>query len=265
MKNIGKDIKPENRILIEIGKIKGNLRILWDLSKAEKLERNRCLNSIREIDKSLAIIVSLFKNSVVKRLLANAGPENLLLADIITKAFGGKGIDDVLEQGLSTVERTLLPYDLSYLPHYIENPQTYDDKNVKSSIVNFCKDLEKKIVLLEDEFGVESELLLLAGFSSLFPTFTSNWIVATIYLTAMEISVKGELTQRGKEIKDKFKENFQLLLSCLKDEIEISELEKLLPPLFWDIRNKVIHEGYSPTDEELKIIGEYVIKLMSKL
>jgi hypothetical protein len=225
VRNTEKDIKLEQRILIEIGKIKANLRILWDLSKPEKLERNRCLNIAREIEKSLAIIKGLLKNP--------------------------------------TIESKLL-FLHSHLSFYIES-SAYSDRSLRSLIAEFCQNLENIIILLEDEFGVRSELLLLAEFSSLFPTFTSNWIVATIYLTAMEISVKTGLRQRGKEIKDNFKENFQLLLSCLKGEIEITELEKLLPPLFWNIRNRIIHEGYSPTDEELEIIGEYVIKLMSKL
>lgn len=254
-----------NRLLVEVGKIKGDLRTLWNLSTAEILERNKCLNIVREIDKSLAIIMSLFKTSIAERLV-EAKPEKLLLADSVSKAFGGMGINDALEQGLSVVERTLLPSNLPYLISYIENPQTYGDKNVKSSITDFCKDLEKKIILLEDKFGAKSELLLLAEFSSLFQTFTPNWVVAAVYLTAMEISIKNKLKERSKEIRDNFKENFQMLLSCLKeDKIEITELERRLPSLFWDIRNKVIHEGYSPADEELKIITEHVIKLMEKL
>ena len=255
----------KDRVLVEIGKIKGNLRELWDCTKAEDLERNKCLNIIHEIDKSLNNIVNLWKIIVTQRL-TEVEPERLLIAEGITKAFGGKTILDSLAQGLSTVERMLLPSSLSSLIHSLENPQYYDEKSVKTSIRGFCKELEMKIVIIEDELGKNSELLLLAEFTSLFPSFTQNWSVATVYLTAMEISVKKKLAGKGEKVKDTFKENFRQLIACLKeDKIEISELEKALPSLFWDIRNKVIHEGYSPTDEELKLIREYIVKLLEKL
>lgn len=163
-------------------------------------------------------------------------------------------------------ERSLLPSTLPWLISYLENPQTYSDEEVRRHITEFCKELEGKTMTFEIEMGIKDELLLLSEFSALFPIFTPNWIIATIYLTGMEIIVKKELQRRGKELKDKFKDNFRLLLSCLKEEgVEVAELDKLLTPILWDLRNKVIHEGYSPTDEELKIIREHVTKLMEKL
>jgi len=56
------------------------------------------------------------------------------------------------------------------------------------------------------------------------------------------------------------------LLANLKDKgIEVSELEKQLPKVLWDIRNKVVHEGYSPSFEELEIITSYIEKFLALL
>lgn len=222
----------EDRILVEFGKIKGNLRRLWNLTKAEKLDRSECLNTVHEIDKSLHNIIALFRISFKERL-AEIEPEKLMLVEIITRTFGRTSLTNILNEWLSIIERSLLPTDLPLLIFKLENPQTYSDKDVNSSIINFCKDLEGKMIIFEAELDIKDELFLLAEFTSLFPAFTPNWIVATVYLTAMEIVVKKELKKRDKEVKDKFKENFQTLLSCLEEEkVKITELEKSLPPIF---------------------------------
>jgi len=254
-----------DRILVEFGEIKGNLRKLWNLTKTEKLDRSECLNTVHEIDKSLHNVIALFRTSIAKRL-AEIEPERLMLVETITRTFSRTSLTNILNEGLSGIERSLLPTDLPWLISKLENPQTYSDKDVNSSIINFCKDLEGKMITFETELDIKDELFLLAEFTSLFPAFTPNWIVAAVYLTAMEIVVKKELKKRNKELKDKFKENFQTLLSCLKEEgVKITELEKLLPSIFWNIRNKVIHEGYSPKDEELKTIEEYISRLIERL
>jgi hypothetical protein len=126
--------------------------------------------------------------------------------------------------------------------------------------------MEGKILGFEAMSGIKSDLLLLAEFTSRFSDFKPNWVIATVYLTAMEIAVKRELKKRGKEIKEKFKDNFQSLLSCLKEKgVEVTELEKALPSIFWNIRHKVVHEGYSPENGELRTIVEHTIKLMEKI
>jgi flagellar biosynthesis regulator FlbT len=254
----------KEHILIEMEKIRGNLKRLWNLLKVEQLNRNECLNSIREIDRSLANIINLIKISTVKRIREE--PEKLILTDMLMRALGKTTLSDALNRGLDEFERILRPASLSYIVSYLENPQTYNDKVVKDSLSSFCKDLESRVIVFEVEYGMKNEFLLLSEFSSLYPLFTPNWMVATIYLTAMEISVKNELKKSGEEIKEKFKENLQLLLKCFKNKnIQIPEFEKMLPEVFWDLRHKVIHEGYSPTDEELKIIREYITRLLEKL
>jgi len=90
----------KERISIEVGKIKGNIRKLWNLSKAEKLDRNECINTIREIDKSLANIINLLKNAIARKLVESE-PEKLLMAEVITRAFSGTSFTDFLSQAIS--------------------------------------------------------------------------------------------------------------------------------------------------------------------
>jgi hypothetical protein len=82
----------------------------------------------------------------------------------------------------------------------------------------------------------------------------------------MEIMVKDKLKELQLEVAGEFKNNYKMLLEKLKNRnIEVSELEKQLPNIFWDIRNKVVHEGSSPTPEELEIITKYIEKILTLL
>ena len=47
--------------------------------------------------------------------------------------------------------------------------------------------------------------------------------------------------------------------------MRFGELEKLLKPAFWDLRNKVVHGGYTPSEEELQIVVFAVNMLLEKL
>jgi len=47
-----------------------------------------------------------------------------------------------------------------------------------------------------------------------------------------------------------------------KEGVPIGGLDEVLPSAFWDLRNKTIHEGYSPTDEELRMVITYVEKFL---
>ena len=82
---------------------------------------------------------------------------------------------------------------------------------------NFLQGYGKQGNGFEMEYDIKDELLLLGELSSSHPSFTPNWMVAMVYLTAMEISVKNELKKRKEQIKKEFKENLQSLLKHLKD------------------------------------------------
>ena len=53
------------------------------------------------------------------------------------------------------------------------------------------------------------------------------------------------------------------LLRKLEEQgADIGPLQRALPEVFWKIRHKVIHEGYSPKDDELRIIEDSVRNLL---
>ena len=60
-----------------------------------------------------------------------------------------------------------------------------------------------------------------------------------------------------KKIEKEFKMNWRNLLSKLEEQgANIGPLQRALPEVFWKIRHKVIHKGYSSKHDELRIIED---------
>ena len=156
--------------------------------------------------------------------------------------------------------------DISTIISFLDHPEHYKDEDIKDEIVSLVENLEVSISKLERQLGLKQGIVQISEFLSAFPQFTENWSIAVCYLTAMEIAVKNKLKELGLMPTGEFKKDYEKLLANLKEKgIEVSELEKQLPKIFWEIRNKVVHEGYSPSFEELEIITKYIEKLLALL
>jgi len=66
---------------------------------------------------------------------------------------------------------------LSDLRYHLERPDLYNDDDVRTSIVDFCKRLEAIIMLVDSSFGLELRrgLSLISELISRFPPFTESW------------------------------------------------------------------------------------------
>jgi len=93
-----------------------------------------------------------------------------------------------------------------------------------------------------------------------------NWIVAVTYLTKMEDAVNKALEELGVSTEGSFEERIKRLQRELeKQGAQLGELVTLLPSAFWKLRNKVVHAGYAPNDEELQIIVSAVDTFLEKI
>jgi hypothetical protein len=242
----------------EVGKLKSNVKHLWKLSQQSPLDRESCKNTVLEIRKSLRLLWAIVQDATLERvreldserytlftLLAGKNPEELIKEVFKWPAY---------ESEISTVISTL------------DSPEYYKDKEVKERIARLVESLEAGLSTLERRLNLKQGVSKISEFLTTFPQFTENWSVAICYLTAMEIIVKGKLKELQSEITQEFKNNYKMLLEKLQvKNIKVSELEKQLPNIFWDIRNKVVHEGYSPTPEELEIITNYIERILMLL
>jgi hypothetical protein len=247
----------KNRVSIEIGKLRGNIKQLWELSKQPSLDRENCKNVIFEIRKSFKILWEIVQEAALDQM-KGLSFEGRLLFTIVA----GKEPEVFIKEAFkwptfeSEISSVISRLDSEY----------YKDKEVKDSIARLVESLEAELTKFESRLGLRYGLPKISEFLAIFPQFTDNWAVAVCYLTAMDIMVNKKLEELGLEAGNKFKENYNQLLEKLKERgIEVSELEKLLPSVFWDIRNKVVHTGYSPNQDELETITIYVGKVLTTL
>jgi len=243
----------------EIGRLKGNLKRLWELSKQSPLDRNNCKDVLLEIRKSFRLLLAYSQDTILEFLKKLEPTEYTLLKIAI-----GKNPEEWVKEISSTPR--IYESDISTIISFLDHPEHYKDEDIKDEIVSLVENLEVSISKLERQLGLKQGIVQISEFLSTFPQFTENWSIAVCYLTAMEIAVKNKLKELGLMPTGEFKKDYEKLLANLKDKgIEVSELEKQLPKIFWDIRNKVVHEGYSPSFEELEIITKYIEKLLALL
>lgn len=247
------------KILEEIGKLRGNAKRLWSLIEKEKIDRNEAKNVTLEMRKSFKILWSVIEEVFVEKV-SDLAPDKYFLLTTLT----GKTPDQLTKDFFRFAP---LESDISSILYKLDDPAHYDDKTVKDELAKLIEKLEIGLTTIEVKSGIRKYgLQKIVEFTSTFPVFTENWAVAACYLSALEIAVNKKLENLGLSLDAGFKEKYGKLLEELKKkEIEVSELERKLPEIFWSIRHKVIHGGYAPSIEELELITTYIDRVLKTL
>ena len=94
------------------------------------------------------------------------------------------------------------------------------------------------------------------------PGLDNKWACAAIHLAALEVCVNKVCSELNIEA-DTFKDKLEKLVQHMKKYgIEVSKIEKDVVSRLYDYRNKVLHGGYIPTDDELGYILNVVPKFI---
>jgi len=238
-------------IVENIAKMKKLLNELKELTNIKPIDRGRCIQILSELYAPSSALVISFATYFAKH------------KDL------SKRVDEF-------VQNTLIPWmdslkrTINIMVEFCNQKTLFNDNAVSYLVSVFYGDISSTLSsihqLLDIPFGLKHLASLIEKHK-----FDSNWIVAVAYLAAMEIAVNkkiGELrvSVKSEDSKDHFKNRVDALLKELeKRGVQLGELEKLLPPVFWNLRNKVIHVGYTPSDEELQIVVTTVDKFLEKL
>lgn len=248
----------EERTVEEFGKLRANLRHLWDFSTEKEIDRDTCRNIVLEIRKSIKIIWSSLEDLLLDRT-SNLPLDKTLLIMLLAK----KAPEQMIRDAFKTMP---FEYDTSSLISQLDHPELYDDKRVKDSLTSYVESLEVELARIEEKLGIKHGLSQIAEVITSFPYFTQEWAVAMCYLSAMEITLNKKLPELGLTMNGAFKERYEKGLQELKKKkVEVSMLEKQLPKLFWDMRNRVVHQGYAPNKDELDLMTKYVTKALKLL
>ena len=98
-------------------------------------------------------------------------------------------------------------------------------------------------------------------------SFSENWIVAVVYLQALEVIVNKLVKELNIEVPKEagFKDKFKAVIEKLRDKaVELAKLEEQLPQVFWELRHKVVHAGYEPRKDELNTIISWTLQILKK-
>jgi len=252
-----------NEIKMELGKIKGIAEGLKAEISREKLNRQFCRGMLVDLKLSLERIrhyLSEECESYFKRITSTNLIEALLLDWASPKVRDA--VDSVLNPLVSSTDWRI---------YEIDNPSSYKDEDVRRNITNLVFSLDSFITTLSDKLSLPlTGMAQLQELISIMPGLNENWLVSICYLSAMEVTVNKKQKELGIKIEETevgekdFAARFRALLKNLESKgIKISELEKELPQAFWNIRHKVVHAGYSPTQEELDLITNWVKKIIT--
>ena len=101
---------------------------------------------------------------------------------------------------------------------------------------------------------------LITFYVSDWPGLNDKWVCVAAYLAALEVVVNITCSEISINV-DTFKKKLEKLVQYMrKHGIEVSMIEKDIVSRLYDYRNKVLHGGYIPTDDELN----YVITVVPK-
>jgi hypothetical protein len=185
----------------EIGKLKSNVKYLWELSKQSQLDRNNCKNTVLEIRKSLTILWNLMQETALE-LIRGLSFEKRLLFTIIT----GKDLEASVKEFFKWPPHES---EISTVILMLDSPEYYKDKEVKERISRLAESLETAITTLELKLNLKQGISRLSEFLTTFPQFTENWAVALCYLASMEIMVKNKLKELGLKVDEEFRKNYE--------------------------------------------------------
>lgn len=122
------------------------------------------------------------------------------------------------------------------------------------------KDLMKRITELEETLQDFSLLIDIGEPIGV----RENWLISACALSLIEIMVNKKLEEYGCKKDGEFRKRLNRLADIMKKEEE-KEISKIIINVFYDMRNRVLHGGETPTsDERRKIVG-HVEELANEL
>jgi hypothetical protein len=143
-----------------------------------------------------------------------------------------------------------------------------NDLKIRRDLEGFIQPGESLLTMLQEIFfrGLAGRDLI-SELIGLRPAgINENWAASVCYLSSMEIVVNRKFRDMGLEGsgREGFQNRFQKIISSLSDQgIRVGKLDALLQSAFWELRHKIIHEGYCPTHEETQQIVEWVKKVLA--
>lgn len=178
------------------------------------------------------------------------------------KVKAGKGYTFLLKQyvlireklvSLDSSARDYIPtLDDAHLEQALDFMEAYLNSKMLptfSSVFDWC--VKAGLVNAKGPFNLLMPILMRLKLSQ-------NWAVAAAALCSLEVLVNKKLEECNLPTGGNFKEKVKRLSGYSKQKKV--QLPDLLVGGFWDARQKVVHEGKEPTNDDITIIISYITK-----
>ena len=170
-----------------------------------------------------------------------------------------------------------LKHIIDMIPRQFHGRYLYSDSNIKRELYSELTSILEHLRILE--VRMENELYKM-GYTSIrykpmisvldlitfhvsdWPGLDDKWVCAATYLAALEVCVNRICSELNIKA-DSFKDKLDKLIQYMEEHgIKVSRIEKEIVSRLYDHRNKVLHGGHIPTDEELSYIINVVPKFI---
>lgn len=240
--------------------------------RADIVELIELINTIEE--KFVSRIKSMIQDPQTLKKLSQSLVFILLVLLVLSES--ARSLKYLLDQHIINIKLIINKIPQQYpLRGYI-----YSDNDIRQELYNelalLLEHFSKINVKIESEIyrrgytiishrHVTSTLEFITFYVNDWPGVDIKWMSAAIYLATLEVSVNkicSELDIKSDTFKDKLN---KLVEKMRLQGIEISRIEKDIVTRLYDYRNKVLHGGYMPTDDELNYIISVVPKFIQSI
>ena len=172
---------------------------------------------------------------------------------------------------------SISPDQLTILPELNKNPSINDIKFAFGIVygitlplvLKYHEDFEQIVSISKRFSGEESHDFLEPHNELLFAlSLNKNWASSALFLSMLEITLYNKLIELGNNGNDVYNNmNFNQKIKKISEDAKNQGLtiDSLFADSFYKIRNKIIHEGKIPTENEAKEIEQFVKKFYSDI
>ncbi len=265
-------------------KLKSLSQRLRKIAKVKRINTNQCKNMLFEIIKTttslkttrMFFLATINENTHTKK--DTQGNTKKIIKLLKEETLTSTLLDNLIKSIEITIKNLDNKEDITTFN--INNRQRMnfetETKNTIYELVNSINNITDNISLqirtIEDLFDDEENQKIKEFISNKKINLNENWVVATCYLSAIDVVVNrkrlgfGLIKNEKKEPRLPFDTRYDELIEYLKSKnIKISKVITVLPKAFWKIRTNVIHYGESPTQEELELIINWSKKIIDTL
>jgi len=267
------------RCIETMASINRRLTILFELMEEPQLDRLKFAIELLYLRSELKSLAKLIET--VQEFVEKTDQETNLYAFVSVWAIASKILKYDIESFASKTESLGKDIIKKYSSGYM-----YSEQQILERLYELISDIKTHMDSLE--ISIENELYQ-HGYGKVrhipialivdlvtfkvrdWPGLNDKWVCAACYLASLEVAVNKACKEWNIKVKDatrtdEFKKKLDDITQIMKQKgVETIKIEKDIVSRLYDYRNRVLHGGYIPNDEEFAYIVEIIPKFIQNI